>query len=290
MTSQNRTPLPFLGKGLAFPFRVDPITGGVKLTGGNLDALPIAVGTAPDQLTISEPVFGRENHIADCAAHIILTAIGEYDVLPEFGSRPDAIIHDPNNEYSRMEYETWLRLAIARWEKRVRLDGTQHFSWLDQSNESMDRGEAVYRIDPEVMRSQVPGNLVAPFVTSRDSRNQEYPVGTPDSEGHDWTSRYYGMPAFQYGNDRLLRLRMVGPITPAPDDEFYETKRNDNWWRASYALYQDVRFAWVIWEFYVNDMAESGQSSAALDVTEDPEPGTMLRGPSRSRLLTEFVS
>jgi hypothetical protein len=98
------------------------------------------------------------------------------------------------------------------------------------------------------------------------------------------------MPAYQYGADRMLRLRMVGPIDPAPDDEFYETGRTDNWWRVSYALYQDVRFASVIWEFYVNDMAEAGASSAALDITEDPPPGTMLRGPSRSRLLTEFVS
>ena len=290
MTTQNRTPLPFLGKGLAFPFRVDPVTGGVKLTGGNLDALPIAVGTAPDQLTISEQVFGRENHIADCAAHIILTTVGEYDVLPEFGSRPDSIIHDPNNEYSRMEYETWLRLALARWEKRVRVDGPQHFRWLDQSNESMERGDAFYRIDPEVVRSQVPGNLVAPFVTPRDARNQEYPVGTPDSEGHDWTSRYYGMPAYQYGGDRLLRLRMVGPIDPAPDDEFYETQRNDNWWRCSTAMYQDVRFAGVLQDFYINDVAEAGGSSDALDVTVDPPIGTLLRGPSRARLLTEFVA
>lgn len=290
MTSQNRTPLPFLGKGLAFPFRVDPVTGGVKLTGGNLDALPIAVGTAPDQLTISEQVFGRENHIADCAAHIILTQVGEYDVLPEFGSRPDSIIHDPNNEYSRMEYETWLRLSLARWEKRVRVDGPQHFRWNDQSNESMDRGEAIYRIDPEVQRSQVPGNLVAPFVTPRDARNQEYPVGTTDAEGHDWTSRYYGMPAYEYGSDRLLRLRQVRPIGAAPDDEFYEVRRNDNWWRVSWALYRDIRFWWIIADFYVNDMAESGGSSAALDVTVDPPVGTLLRAPSKARLLTEFVS
>jgi phage baseplate assembly protein W len=235
-------------------------------------------------------VFGRENHIADCAAHIILTQVGEYDVLPEFGSRPDSIIHDPNNEYSRMEYEVWLRLALARWEKRVRVDGPQHFQWTDQSNESMDRGEAIYRINPEVMRSQVPGNLVAPFTNARNARSQEYPMGTPDSEGHDWTSRYYGMQAYQYGTDRMLRLRQVGPISTASDDGFYETQRNDNWWRVSWALYRDVRFWWVIADFYVNDMAESGGSSDALDVTDDLPPGTLLRAPSKARLLTEFVS
>ena len=40
----------------------------------------------------------------------------------------------------------------------------------------------------------------------------------------------------------------------------------------------------------VQDAAERGESRAALDTCTDPEPGTVLRMPSRTRMLMELAA
>ena len=289
MTVANRT-APFLGKGYAWPIRINPATGGIQMSEGNFDDLPVALTFTPDQGTISEDVFGRQNKLREALAHILSTNVGEYDFLPEFGSRPSAIIHDPNSQYARMEYETWAELAVARWEKRVKMKAPDNFSWSDNEDE-IDQGIAACRINPEIIPTQMPGNLVTPFVTARDCRNQEFPLGEVDSEGHDWASRYHGQPAIEINGERYLRARKVMPIDHAPDDQFYTVKRGDTWLMISWELYRDVRFWWAIADCYTNDMAEAGMSRRkGLKISEELEPGTLLRAPSKARILTQMAA
>jgi phage baseplate assembly protein W len=289
MTVINRT-ASFLGKGLAWPIRINPATGGIQMSEGNFDDIPVALSFVPDQGTIQEDVFGRQNKLRESMGHILSTQIGEYDFLPEFGSRPSAIIHDPNSQYARMEYETWAELATARWEKRVRMKAPQNFSWSDNEDEA-DQGMAVCKISPEIIPTQVPGNLVTPFVNARDCRAQEFPLGEVDSEGHDWASRYHGQTAYQVNGERYLRARKVMPIDHAPDDGFYTVLHGDTWLTISWELYRDVRFDWVIQDYYTNDAAEAGVSrSKGLKITEELEPGTLLRYPSKARILTQMAA
>lgn len=289
MTAINRT-APFLGKGIAWPIRINPATGGIQMSEGNFDDIPVALEFTPDQETISDNVFGRPNKLRESMAHILSTEIGEYDFLPEFGSRPSAIIHDPNSQYARLEYETWAELAVARWEKRVNLKAPENFAW-DNTDDELDQGIATCQIRPEIIPTQVPGNLVTPFVTARDCRAQEFPLGEIDTEGHDWASRYHGQTAYQVNGERYLRARKVMPIDHAPDDQFYTVRRGDTWLRISWDLYRDVRFWWVIADTYTHDAAEAGMSrSRGLKISEELEPGTLLRAPSKARVLTQMAA
>ena len=288
MTVINRT-APFLGSGFAWPIRINPATGGFQMSEGNFDDVAVATMFMPDQGTLSNKGVGK-NKLREAMAHILSTEIGEYDFLPWFGSRPSAIIHDPNSQYARMEYETWAELAVARWEKRVKMKAPDNFSWVDNPDND-DLGIAECKISPEIIPTQVPGNLVMPFVNSRDCRAQEFPLGDIDSEGHDWASRYHGQPAIEINGERFLRARKVLPIDRAPDDQFYPVRRGDTWLTISYNLYTDVRFDWVIRDCYTNDAAEAGMSrTKGLKITEELEPGTLLRAPSKARILTQMAA
>ena len=288
MTVVNRT-APFLGKGVAFPFSVDPVKGGVKMSAATFDSIAVGVEFVPDQFSVAEDVFNRENHLAESIKHILLTEKGEYDWLPEFGSRISTIIHDPNNLYARMEYETWAQLAVARWEKRVRMDSPDAWRWADQTEDSYDRGEAIYQVNPEIVATQVPGNLVGPFVTPREARLAEYPSQTLDNEGHDWTSRYLDVAAIDVDDARLLRPVSFRPLPPRPDDVFYTVVYGDTYLMIAFKLYADVRFWWPIADMRVYDAAQAGESWDALDITDELALGDMLRAPSKARILTEIA-
>ena len=287
MTVINRTP-PFLGKGIKFPFQINPATGGVAMSEANLDTVPVGMAVMPDKLTIT-PTYDRQNHIAESMAHILTTIQGQRDMLPRFGSRSNDIIHDPNNQYSRMVHETWVELAVARWEKRVILKVPDNLTWVD-TDETMEAGEAIFQLNPTIIPTQVPGNLVAPFVGPRDARNQEYPLGEIDSEGHDWTSRYHGLPAYEENGERWVMPVDRPPLLPQADDGFYTVVRGDNWWSIADEVYQNILFAWCIWEMWIDDQAEAGASADALDITNEIEPGTMLRYPSLARVLTQMAA
>lgn len=289
MTVVNRT-APFLGKGLSWPIRINPATGGFQMSEGNFDDQPVALSFIPDSGTVADSAFERQNKLRESISHILSTNIGEYDFLPEFGSRPSAIIHDPNSQYAKMEYETWAELATARWEKRVKIKAPQDFAWNNTEDE-LDQGIATCTINPEIIPTQVQGNLVTPFVSARDCRKQEFPLGEVDSEGHDWASRYHGQTAYSEGSDRYLRPRKVVPIDHQPDDQFYTVTHSDTWLTISFKLYGDVRFWWAIADCYSNDATEAGMSRrAALKISQELEPGTLLRAPSKARILTQMAA
>lgn len=290
MVAINRT-APFLGRGVAWPIRINPATGGIQLSEGNFDDVAVATMFMPDQGTLSSNTHVGKNKLREAMAHILTTEIGEYDFLPWFGSRPSAIIHDPNNQYARMEYETWAELAVARWEKRVRMKAPDNFQWKDGGDDAADMGIATCSINPEIIPTQVPGNLVAPFVNARDCRNQEFPLGEVDSEGHDWASRYHGQTSYQIGTERYLRARKVLPLDHQPDDQYYTVRRGDTWLMISYRLYDDVRFWWAVADCYTNDAADAGMNRrTTLKITEELEPGTLLRAPSKARILTQMAA
>ena len=185
---------PFYGKGTAFPFRIDPATGGVAVSEGLADDLSLTLAYVMERFSSREPLDPRTNHITDAILHILWTIRGEHDTLPEFGSRVFALINRPNDVQTQQEFETWLEVATARWEKRAWIPVPKGVQWQDRatSGDAIDQGILAARLHPEAIKQQVAGNLVHPFVTSRQARAQEYPLGDVDAAGHDWCSRYHG--------------------------------------------------------------------------------------------------
>ena len=278
---------PFLGKGLAFPFRLSA-KGGAEMTVGKTDNLPIGLEYLQERFTIDQPVSVSANHVAEAIGHILLTHPGERDWLPEFGSKVDYILFDPNLVYTQQEFETWLELSTIRWEKRAFIQVPDGVMWKNDPD-GIDKGHLSAKIDPTIIPRQSEGNMVAPMASPRDTRSLEYPLGNSDSAGHDWLSRYKNSTVYEENGESYLRPRFDMPIAYAVDDTYYETKQLDTWLSISYKFYGDIRLSWVISDCYVQDAAKEGLSRQVIDTTGDPDPGIFLRIPSRARVLTEIV-
>ena len=283
---------PFYGKGMAFPMRINPATGGVAVSEGLADDLSLLLAYVNDRFSIRDPLDVRRNHVAEAILHILFTMKGEHDTLPEFGSRAMSLLFRPNDIQTQQEFETWLEVAIERWEKRAFIPVPDGVEWQDRatSGEAIDQGILAAALSPEAIKTQVPGNLVYPFVTNRQARAQEYPLGDVDAAGHDWCSRYHGSQVYERDGVRFIRPRHTKPIPPRPDDLFYEAAHLDTWLTIAYKLYQEIRFWWLIAECWVQDAAKRGEPRSARDITSDPEPGTLLRAPSRTRVLMELAA
>lgn len=288
MTNMNRT-APFFGRGVAFPLRLS-VTGGLLVTDGSTDAPAIAVQYLPDGYTLEPQLYDGGNHIAESVAHILQVIPGERDTLPEFGSRINDVLFDPNDIHTQQEFETWVEVATERWERRASIPIPGGIDWKTTAYDR-DRGESRPFMRLDIIRGQVAGNLVAPFVSERQAREAHYPLGDLDATGHDWCSRYRNSPALSMASgERYIRPRQTLRIDPAPDDEWYETTFKDTWLLVSHKVYGDFRLWWVIADAYAQDAAAAGVSrSECFDVTMDPEPGTLLRIPSRARALMEIL-
>ncbi len=81
-------------RGIAFPFRIDPQTGGVAWAAG-------------DQKI-------RQNVML-----IIGTRRGERPMLREFGSQLHGLVHNPNDQVLADVLRTQARNALLQWEPRV---------------------------------------------------------------------------------------------------------------------------------------------------------------------------
>lgn len=260
------------------------------MTAGSTDSPSIAVQYLPDGYTIQDQAFGAGNHIAESIAHILQVIPGERDTLPEFGSRIHDVLFDPNDIHTQQEFETWVEVATERWEKRARIPIPDGIDWTTSADD-VDNNASRPRISPEIIKGQVSGNLVAPFVTERQARAEHYPTGDLDALGHDWCSRYRNSTVLRAANgETYIRPRVTLRIDPAADDGWYETIYNDTWLLVSHRVYGDFRLWWVIADAYAQDAASEGTSrSQCFDVTAEPEPGTLLRIPSRTRVLMELV-
>jgi phage baseplate assembly protein W len=287
---------PFLGKGVSFPLRVDPNTGGLLVSEGNTDELSVALQYLMDRWTVREEVRPKLNHIAESVAHILLTKPGEYDTLPEFGSYLFKCLFEPNSYEFRFQAETFFKLSTKEWEKRARIPEAfgadnqglnQNYAGIQWAvtPHAIDEGRVPVWVRIQFISEQADGNMVAPYATPRDARTLKYRASKIDDNGHDNLSRYYGQKAYYWGGIKYVRFDLK--VTPSPDkeDRFYTVEPYDSWFSISYTLFGEIRYAHILAENYVIDAAKAGLSRKYLDVTGDPEPGTILRYPSRTTLL-----
>lgn len=280
---------PFLGKGISFPLRVNPSTGGLLVSEGNTDELSVALQYLMDQWTVREEVRPKINHIAESVAHILLTKPGEYDTLPEFGSYLFKCLFEPNSYEFRFQAETFFKLSTKEWEKRAKIPES-----LDQSYagiqwavtpQLIDEGRVPVWVRIQFINEQASGNMVAPYATPRDARTLKYRASKIDDNGHDNLSRYYGQKAYYWGGIKFIRFDLKPGLAPDNQDRFYPVCPRDSWFSISYKLFGEIRYAYILAKNYVIDAAKAGLSRKYLDVTGDPEPGTIVRYPSRTKLL-----
>jgi phage baseplate assembly protein W len=280
---------PFLGKGVSFPLRVDPNTGGLLVSDGNTDELSVGLQYLMDSWTVREEVRPKLNHIAESVAHILLTKPGEYDTLPEFGSYLFKCLFEPNSYEFRFQAETFFKLSTKEWEKRAKIpEGLDQSSGGIQWNvspQAIDEGRVSVWVRIQFIAEQADGNMVAPYATPRDARTLKYKASKIDDNGHDNLSRYYGQRAYYWGGIKYVRFDLKVTSSPDKEDRFYSVEPYDSWFSISYKLFGDISYAHILAKNYVIDAAKAGFSRKYLDVTGDPEPGTILRYPSRTKLL-----
>lgn len=81
-------------KGMAFPFRIDPATGGVGWAGG-------------------------AHKIRDDMRTLLGTRLGERPLLRDFGTRIHTLVHESNDDVTADLLRKQAHEAIVRWERRV---------------------------------------------------------------------------------------------------------------------------------------------------------------------------
>ena len=81
-------------RGPAFPFRIDPRSGGVAWSSG------------PEK-------------IRDDLRILLGTRLGERPLLRDFGSRLHTLVHEPNDEVTADLLRKQAHEALVRWERRV---------------------------------------------------------------------------------------------------------------------------------------------------------------------------
>ncbi len=116
-------------QGIAFPFRIDPATGGVSIATGH------------DKL--------RQN-----VRLLLGTRLGERPMQRDFGTRIPSLVHDPNDEVLADLLQNEARQALLQWEPRILI--TEMF--LEQ-----DSGEARLRLNYIYTSEQVADQLVLPL-------------------------------------------------------------------------------------------------------------------------------
>lgn len=277
---------PFYGRGVAFPFRRNPATGGVQVTDGLSDEATVDLAYLREDWTIQENIEGPENHIAESIAHILLTRPLEHDTLPPFGSLPFNILFEHNHPAFWALAANYFAHGTDPWEKRATIP-PEGVEWTATAL-GIERGELPVKVTPKFIQTQVSGNLVAPFVSPRQARDYTYPINELDDSRHDYPSRYFGINTFDHDGIHYDRFPRREPIPPAYDDEFYTTQYGDSWLLISWNLYGDIRYWPYIARMYGDDAAEDGLTRQSLDPANDPEIGTVLRVPSRTRMLTEL--
>ena len=279
--------LPIYGKGIGWPFRIHSSTGSVVVTQGGDDEVSVALSYLGDRWTIREDPNPAVNHIAESIAHILMTRQMEHDTLPEFGSDLYMFLFEPNDDLMYGEARHYFSWSTDRWEKRARIpENGGSFFYFDGT--LADQGRLPIHVNVRFIVQQVNQNLVAPFVNTEQARLQEYPSPRLDGNRLDYYSRYFGMTAQYRDGIKFLRFPRTKIIPFAPDDTYYKVKINDTWLLASYELYNDIRYWWVIATCYTNDAAAQGLGRDTMDNCGDPVAGTYIRVPSHTRILTEF--
>jgi len=128
----------FLGKGTKYPFRF-----------GAAGGIAVSEGAGPEHAHIHESIW-----------QILSTRPGERFFLPEFGSRLPELVFQQNNVVFKALARQFVVDAIKRWEKRVVIESVE----FSDDPLVTDRNVALIRLDYRIIRTQVRGNMVYPFV------------------------------------------------------------------------------------------------------------------------------
>ncbi len=129
----------FLGTGLKFPFRFNSRSGGAD------------VSTSTSQ---------EHEHIRESILQILGTRPGERFMNPEFGSKLKDLVFEQNDSVLMGLIRHHVKEAIGRWEKRVIVTDVS----FEDSSQNTDNHLLPVVISYRVIRTQVEGNLVYPFV------------------------------------------------------------------------------------------------------------------------------
>ena len=150
-------------------------------------------------------------------------------------------------------------------------------------------GEAPVLVDIHFALSQIDGNLVSPFVSTRQARLQEYPSLNIDFGGHDDRSRYKSSYYLNKGYYSYARLCKPVVYSEKPDDTFYTVRLNDTWLLMSWHLYKDIRFWPILAKIYLQDFMKQGSVDRYdMKVCSLPDVGSIIRVPSLSRVISYY--
>jgi len=130
-----------IGRGIKFPFRIDPSTGRIAIQN-------------------SSTKIEAEERIKQSIAQILGTRVGERPGLREFGSYLDDLPFEPNDEEFDSYVEYIVTDAITKWEKRVKI------AEVIISRENLDDGLVDIQIKFIILATQEEGNMIYPHFVS----------------------------------------------------------------------------------------------------------------------------
>jgi phage baseplate assembly protein W len=279
--------LPFYGKGISFPIRVDPVSGRFSVSVGSTDSASVALAYINEEAwTIREDVRPQQNLVAEAVSNILLTRQGEHDTLPEYGSDASAFIFDSISPETKYIMDIYFRQATVRWEKRAKIPQGS-VSFPDRQLRAQ-YGELPVQVEIAFADKQPKGNLVAPYVSVSEARSAEYQSSSFDVSSHDYQSRYYDAPVSTDSGTIFNRLPAKRYIPSASDDYYYRVKYMDSWLSISHSEYGDIRYWNIIADMYVQDSAEEGLTSDVMYPSYQVEMGTQIRLASLTRVMTQM--
>lgn len=276
---------PFLGSGIAFPFRINPNTGGIQVTTGLYDDTSVGLEFLDDRVTIREDIDVIQNHLSESVANILLTRQGEDDTLPEFGSNIHYLVFEKHTQQFKLASQAWFSFATKRWEKRVSIDEQTGVIWKDTPYD-ITQNTLPLQLNLSFIVQQKSGNLVYPFINPRQAVEQEYPPSGRDNVGYDSFSKYY--PSKQKAvssRGRFTWFRKGNFPKPHSNDIYYQVDSMDTWRTIAHNHFGDTRFCWVVAKASLEHAIQNNRGIESLKLYNGPNQGDLLRLPSRERIL-----
>lgn len=132
--------MPFIFRGIAFPFRISPTTGGVALSEAD-DANKVQL-------------------FRESLEQIILTSLGERVIEKGFGTDIMARVFDSNDDELQQVLHYTIVKAVGTWEERVSLNSVT-FAYGDQDgDDNIEEGRLRIRVNYTVNRTKLDDEFV----------------------------------------------------------------------------------------------------------------------------------
>lgn len=119
-------------RGTAFPFRIDPATGGVAVASG-------------------------EDKVRQDLQALLATRLGERPLLRGFGTRAAALVHEPIDDVMIDLAVRQIEESVLLWEPRVTLTSVD-------AERDPDLGEVRLLVSYRLVPEQTAGRLVVPLI------------------------------------------------------------------------------------------------------------------------------